>query len=206
MDTLTSALSDPVYLKWIGFRLTVLGIAGEILLLFFASKRVALQKALGGFFIFLIITGVWLDDTADLKKIADRMLTGEQQARIADKLRSFGSIPFDFALQTNPETIQLMEQVAAAVEAATWARKEWKYPPGQVGTIFTPFGDKPGVGIVSFRGLQILWDDSRTAEFGAAAVALRDALNAEGVAATARRVTDKSDNPDAVHVEIGKKF
>ncbi len=154
----------------------------------------------------LIIAGVWLDDTADLKKIADRTLTAEQRERIEAKLRPFGAIPFDFALHTSTEPIQLMEQVAEALEAATWVRKAWKYPPGQVGTIFTPSSGKPGVGIVSFRGFQIVWDDSRTAEFGAAAAALRDALNAEGIAATARRITDKSDNPDAVHVKIGKKF
>jgi len=36
---------------------------------------------------------------------APRKLSAEQQTPITDKLKPFGSLPFDFAIQTDPEAI-----------------------------------------------------------------------------------------------------
>jgi len=131
---------------------------------------------------------------------APRSLSAEQQDRIATKVRPFGSIPFDFAVQTDPESINLMEQISASLESAGWIRKPWK----DGGVIFTPQG-KPPAGIVSFSGLAIQIDVSKTAEWDWAASTLWKAIEAEGIAATAVRLNDKSENANAVHIKVGKK-
>lgn len=131
---------------------------------------------------------------------APRSLSAEQQARITAEVKAFGAIPFDFAIQTEPEAIDLMEQISTTLESAGWIRK----PAHTGGVAFTNPG-KPQAGIVSFSGFAIHIDDSRTAEWGDAVATLWKAIEAEGIAASAMRLTDKSESADAVHIKIGKK-
>ena len=93
-----------------------------------------------------------------------------------------------------------MEQLSVALESAGWIRK-----PAQTGSVVFQSPGKPQAGIVSFSGLAIHIDDSRTLEWDGAASTLWKAIEAEGIAATALRLTDKSENADAIHIKIGKK-
>jgi outer membrane murein-binding lipoprotein Lpp len=131
---------------------------------------------------------------------APRTLNAEQQERIASKLKPFGAIPFDFSVQTDTEPIDLMEQVAATLEAAGWVRR----PIEGVDITTGPRG-KPQAGVVAASGLLIEISESRMADWQWAVVALRDALIAEGLAATATGIADKSALPNAIHIKIGKK-
>ena len=53
-----------------------------------------------------------------------RTLSPEQQRKIAAEVRPFGKLPFDFAVHTDPEATDLMEQVAASLEMAGWVREK----------------------------------------------------------------------------------
>jgi hypothetical protein len=88
-----SALSDPETLKSLGFWLLVIGLAGDIAVLFIPSRKRSLEKSLAVLFIVVIITGVVIDRVGDsilADRSAPRSLNEAQQASIAERLRSFG--------------------------------------------------------------------------------------------------------------------
>jgi len=134
------------------------------------------------------------------EKLSPRSLTATQQADITEKVMEFSGVPFDFSLQPGAEPFALMEQIGASLKAAGWNRQPWQGTP----IVFTPPG-QPNAGMVAFAGLEIQIHDSRTAEWGPATKALWDALLAAGIKATALRITDNSELPNAIHIKIGTK-
>lgn len=132
-----------------------------------------------------------------------RSLSSEQQARITAKMKAFAGTPFDFLIQADPEPIGLMEQIGTALSASGLVWEPWR--SGVYGTpVFNPPG-LPQTGIIATSGLMIQIDNSKAPQWGAAVVALKDALLAEGVEAEARGITDGSDPPNAIHIYIGRK-
>lgn len=130
-----------------------------------------------------------------------RLLSAEQQARIVGKLKSFG-VPYSMALQPDPEPIALANQIEATLNASGWKRQKWE----DKGLMrFSKPNDPTDIpmGLVYIVGVRIEIALSKKAEWEAAAVALRDALTAEGIDVTAS--ADVGAEADAIHIAIGKK-
>jgi hypothetical protein len=130
---------------------------------------------------------------------APRSLSSEQQARITAKMKGFAGVPFDFVIQADSEPIGLMEQIGTALKAAGLVWEPWHN-----GVVFRPPG-LPQTGITAASGLIIQIDNSKAPQWGAAVIALKDALLAEGIAADARGITDGTETPNAIHIYIGRK-
>jgi hypothetical protein len=131
---------------------------------------------------------------------APRLISAEH---ITAKMKGFSGIPFVFSVQTDPEPIGLMKQIGTALKAAGLVWQPWSS-----GVYGTPVFNQPGfpqAGIIAFSGIMIQIDDSKVPQWSAAVVALKDALCAEGVEADAKRMTDGSESPDAIHIYIGRK-
>jgi hypothetical protein len=48
-------------------------------------------------------------------------------------------------------------------------------------------------------------DNAKTPQWGAAVVAIREALQAEGVETDAKGITDGTVTPNAIHIYVGRK-
>jgi hypothetical protein len=66
-DLLLRLFPDAETLKSVGNDVLIAGLIGDILVLFFPSRRTVLEKALAAFFIIVIITGIWMERVADSK-------------------------------------------------------------------------------------------------------------------------------------------
>jgi hypothetical protein len=129
-----------------------------------------------------------------------RTLIGEQQARMAAKLRPYVGTPFDCFVHNDPEAIELMRQISDTLTAAGWLHK----PVSGRAVVFNLPG-KPPAGIVTFTGLEIQIDESRQSDWAPTVRALQDSLVQEGLAVSVLALTDASEHPNAIHIKIGKK-
>jgi hypothetical protein len=135
------------------------------------------------------------------EKLTPRSLTSEQQAEITEKVKAFSGVPYDFALQPAAEPAALMEQIAAALQAAGWNRKAFQ---GK-GIIFNWPG-QPATGVIAFAGVAIQIHESKAAEWAAAIIELSAGLTAAGVPASANMAGGATPVlPDAIHIMIGTK-
>ena len=130
-----------------------------------------------------------------------RSLTEEQRKRIASKLKSFPPMEFDVALTDLPDPQDLLPQLENALEMAGWTEVDWK--GGSIAFVRPP---RRTAGLVTLTGVVIQMHKEQVGKFGAAAVALAQALNAEGIDAKAEPgVGPKNDNANAIHILIGEK-
>ena len=134
---------------------------------------------------------------------APRMLNPEQQLRIADKLKTFSGTVWDAAVgpQGDPEPIYLLRAIHAALVNAGWHQSPW---PSAERT----YTDAPmlPVGMASVTNVIIDADPSRWDHFKPAAIALADALKAEGIDAMAQLYKSSHSNIGVLHVRIGRKL
>src|SRR5208283_5569610 len=121
-------------------------------------------------------------------------LTSAQQADIAEKVRAFSGVPYDFSVQPGAEPLALMEQIATSLKTAGWSRQPW-----QGSSIVFTLPGQPAAGMVAFAGLEIQIHASKSIEWGFAVKALWDALAATGLKTTALIITDNSELPNAIH-------
>lgn len=129
-----------------------------------------------------------------------RSLSVEKRSRIATILRPLGPVPFDFALQLDSESEQLMKDIGDALEFAGWIWQSHLSPIG-----FNAVG-KPKAGIVAYAGLCIQITESRRLDWSMAVNALRAVLEAEDISVTLHQaVPDEQDTPNAIHITVGKK-
>ncbi len=132
---------------------------------------------------------------------ATRSLTPEQQSAIAEKLKPFAGTPYDFTVHPEAEPEALMEDIASALGKAGWVRR-----PRDGSVPLRTLSGRPAVGtITTFSGVQVEIAETRTGDFGNAALTLRDMLGVAGLPTTALRFPDGNDTADAVHIFIGKK-
>lgn len=124
----------------------------------------------------------------------------ENPAALTEKLKPFSGTPYDFSLEVEPEPLALMDKLAAVLDAAGWQRQGCE---GQ-GVIFNEPGRPPAC-LIGLSGIAIHIDNSRTADWEPAVLALLNGLKAEGIEADALRITDNSETPKAVHIKIGTK-
>lgn len=137
-----------------------------------------------------------------LKKLrTPRSLSEEQRKRIASKLKSFPPMEFDVALMDLSDPQDLLPQLENALEMAGWTEIDWKGS-----AIVFERAPRPTAGLVTLTGVVIQMHKEQVGKFGAAAVALAQALNAEGIDAKAEPgVGPKNDNANAIHILIGEK-
>jgi hypothetical protein len=135
-----------------------------------------------------------------LKMKTPRMLTEEQTTFLIQSAQPFKGTPFDFSIEPEQETIDLMVHIGGALREAGWLWNDWH--DATAPEVFRQPG-KPQAGVVAFSGFAIQYDVSKTADWDSAAVALWKAL--KPLDASAKRIDDDSVTPTAIHIYIGKK-
>jgi len=134
---------------------------------------------------------------------APRMLSLEQQAQIADKLKAFAGTLYDAGIGPagDPEPLYLLRSIHAALSQAGWVQIAWTEQGAQ--TYTEP--PMPAVGLTMVTNVIIDVNPNWWVKYGPAATALAAALAVEGIAA----IPDSqptSINSDAIHVRIGRKL
>ena len=130
---------------------------------------------------------------------APRTITPEHLAAIADASRPSSGVPYDFSIEVSQECIDLMEQIASALNTAGWTRRPFE------AVVQYNHPGAPPAGISASTGVTIQISSEKTEDWGAAVVALKDALAAAGIAVAAKQVDDGTEKPNAIHIYIGKK-
>lgn len=124
------------------------------------------------------------------EKLAPRTLTGAQQDKIIQKLAAFSGQQFESAsYQEDQEVHRLAVTLIQTLLAAGWKG--------------LPAREMLGLGLVI--GVIVEYAPEKEEEFGAAAHALADALNTEGVLASALANAEMSDHADRIRIKVGKK-
>jgi hypothetical protein len=135
---------------------------------------------------------------------APRILSLEQQEKIAVKLKLFAGKQFDIALNVEPEPQNFLIQIENILQTAGWIEIDWN-APGNINLHFAR-ERRPKAGIISLTGVIIQMHPEQKLELGAAALALASALSAEGIDARAEAGLGVSNtNVEAIHILIGKK-
>jgi len=143
-------------------------------------------------------------ETARIKeRIADRSLTREQQMLIAAEIRPFSGMQFDLAVLSDPEPLDLLSQIEAAVLSAGWKEVDWGGP----GDLVITRTGAPTVGQTMFADVSVGIDPAlKGSQFEIAATALVSALNAQQVKATlGAAIPSVGYKTATIHVMIGKK-
>jgi hypothetical protein len=122
----------------------------------------------------------------------------KQPKSVVEKLKPFAGMPFDVALNIEPEVISLMDQITLSLREAGWV---WRNLADTNGIQFGRT-DLPTMGIIAVSGVLIQIAESKRQEWGPAVHALGNALTAEGIEVKGE-VGVISD--DAIHIKIGKK-
>jgi hypothetical protein len=140
---------------------------------------------------------------------APRVLSIQQQRRIADALRQFREKKFDTAVvQGDPEALSLLEMIEAAVRAADWMQINWH--DTVAGAIQLSRPGLPTVGNISLNaGVVIQFETEEKDALGEAATTLASALSAEGIATIVSEnffVPKIAANRTAIHIMVAKKF
>jgi len=127
-----------------------------------------------------------------------RSLTKEQQERVSSKLLRFFDITYCLWVSTDADSTNLMNSIDDAVRAAKWTPK----PAGDI-----QFAGKAGV--IAQSGITIRFADESRERLERPALALADALKAEGIPVTAVFSDPANVNADkdrtAIHIMIGSK-
>jgi hypothetical protein len=136
---------------------------------------------------------------------APRSLSSEQQKQISEKLRVFGGLEFDVALDPKSEPQDLLSQVEDALTSAGWKEIDWKAGNASAELNFVRKG-RPAAGIAAVSGVIIQLHPERVGELMPVAEAIASALNAEGIVAKAEPGLGVPNvNGGAIHVLIGDK-
>jgi hypothetical protein len=152
---------------------------------------------------------------------APRDLSQEQIARVADSVRPFAGVQYDFAISaTDAEVLVFIDHVERALNDAGWNGINWQ-GHGQIiqrlnSITVRPGSDEPtilkptiGIGTTPVLNVQILVLGGQPRRLLEAAQALAAALMAVDIAARAAwtppNIFGMSTNQDAIHLLIGRK-
>jgi hypothetical protein len=138
---------------------------------------------------------------------APRQLDVGRQARIVEKAKAFAGTRFDVsALPGDPEALNFAIQIALVLEAARWSWIEFNHPTGPFMTVYSVPG-RPNIGQGGAWAVVVQTHSDHAEQFGPAAKALAEALDAEGfVAAAAGNPPESIPSHDTVHIIVGKKI
>jgi hypothetical protein len=133
---------------------------------------------------------------------APRKLTLDQQAIISEKLKRFADTKFDAGMgpKGDPEPLYILRNIIASLTSARWVQVAWTGG----GETYTEAPMLP-VGLTTVTNVIVDVHPDHWAKYGTAAQALADALNAEGIDASADS-KPTTVNSDAIHLRIGRKL
>jgi hypothetical protein len=133
---------------------------------------------------------------------APRVLSAEQQGRIVDKLRVFSGTRFDGSIgpKGDVEPLFAMRFIATSLASAGWIQVPWTGS----GETYTE-APLPALGLTTVSNVIVDVHPDHWAALGPAAIALADALNAEGIAAIADSKPTTIPG-DLIHLRIGRKL
>lgn len=135
-------------------------------------------------------------------QIAPRDLNPQQQKDVADAIRPFKGTKFILAVHEDVETLRLLDKLEDAALAGGWEEEET--PPQR--PTFRRMG-RPPVGIRMVAGVWVCFHVADPKIVVDAALALRKALDAQGLVGATFAMTD--DDPrqpaGAVHIWVGGK-
>jgi hypothetical protein len=129
-----------------------------------------------------------------------RQLNGSQQSQIAKAASAFPDTPYNFSISMEKESIDLMEQIAFALNAGKWRRVATKAE-----VVHRPPTGAPEVALSLGKGIMIQVADERRNDLGPAAKAILDVLKLAGLEADGHIMPPKREMADAVHIYIGSK-
>lgn len=137
---------------------------------------------------------------------APRTLTPEQRGRIVDKLKQFSGTEYDITVSSlDPEILDFVFTLELVLSTAGWTELDWK----GTGETLIRGGKQPLVRLgVSATNVLIGVHLDQSPKLFDFALALSDAIEAEGVTATAKRIIGhemSSTNANAIHLMIGRK-
>jgi hypothetical protein len=137
---------------------------------------------------------------------APRALTPEQRGRIVDKLKMFSGTKYDITISdADPEILDFVFLVEIALSTAEWTELDWQ---GTADCLIREGAPLVRLG-VSVANVMIGVHVSQPPKLWECALALSDALIAEDIDATARRLVPhkmSSTNANAIHILIGRKI
>jgi len=197
-EVLLSIVGTPAKLETIGFWILVIGLAGEIVLLFLHEGR--LHKVLTGFCVAVIIGGVRLEHVGSEEGRAARKLRSAQRDQVVRDAKAIAG-PFVLLTEMGAEPLDFGLDIAAALRSAGW---EWR-PYAGPNIAIDPIDGRPRVGFTVVDHIEIQAHGGDTANAATKlAAALRNAKldDVRLVIAPA----DPSDAPmNLVHVIVGAK-
>jgi hypothetical protein len=137
---------------------------------------------------------------------APRALSAEQIATLAARLKPFGKISFDVALEQSHETASLLAQICSALESAGWDWQDWKRP----GVVYKLPKQGRIAGSASVDGVEIQVAESDRLRLNKPATELINSLIEFGIATKPRVYFDEDAEklgytPGLLHVVIGSK-
>jgi hypothetical protein len=139
---------------------------------------------------------------------APRALTPEQRGRIVDKLKPFSGTEYDIAVNSiDPEVLNFVFIVELILSTAGLTELNWQGP--LTAQVLTREG-RPFINLsASVTNVMIGVHVNQPPKHFECALALSDALMAEGIDATAKWLTPgpgSSTNANAIHIFIGRKI
>lgn len=135
-----------------------------------------------------------------------RDLTQEQRGRIVDKLKQFSGTEYDITVSgIDPEILSFVFTIEVVLSTAGWTELDWK----GIGEEYVRPGGQPIIRIgASVTDVAVGTLADQPPRLFESALALANALLAEGVPVTANRFighASSSTNANAVHILIGRK-
>jgi len=132
-----------------------------------------------------------------------RTLTAQQQKKLIELLKPYAGTKFDVAvLRGDAETESLLEVMESLLQSAGWVQIDWK---GE--KIVFKRDAKPLAGVVNVSGVIIQVHPDQVNRFSKSALALAASLNTEGIDTRPEAgLGVTNNNPDALHLLIGKKL
>jgi hypothetical protein len=121
--------SDPVFWSSVGFWVLMVGLFGDILVIFVPSGR--MEKILLILFSILIAVGVWVEHKADAVRFGPRLLDEAQQATVSSQLSAFVGQRVDLTWDLESfEERDFAATLKAALEKGHWQAQEFPAAPG----------------------------------------------------------------------------
>jgi hypothetical protein len=181
---------DPEFLKTIGFSVLLLGLAGEIVVLFVPHNRRKLEKSLSVLFILIVIAGVAVERLGDARLAEEngpRHLSNDQVSQLVDELQPFtGQL---FQIITYPKCDECSNTflfVYNALIRAGWVRE----------------GPPVGIPIGAMQSILVNVSDEADEHTKRAGQTLVTSLNHKGIAA---KLENDASSKAIVDIIIGLK-
>jgi hypothetical protein len=205
MNELLLSIAPPEFLSWIGFVALAIALLGEVGVYIIPPKWEALHGAAVFGFAALAVAGYAVERIGDdaiidalkhrattaesaLTKLkTPRTLTPERQQFVAEAVRSFAGQRYETAIsQAADDGLAFWESLYATLEKAGWV-----YLPATSLSVGNPPAYLP---IAAIPGVEIRFDPAKEHELSLAALALGNALHADGMEVAVNR--NRESNPD----------